>query len=209
MRYKLKLMYSAHAQPQQSSDIQLIGRAISNDNKACYELVKRYKNAVYNHLCKMSFSHEDAEDLTQETFMKAFSKLKSYEPHYAFSTWLFRIAINNGIDFVRRKKLPCTSLDSGAEYTMHDRIGYSTESPEDQMVRFQNNDAVRVCIRQLKYEYQLMIELRYFEEKSYEAIALELEVPIGTVKAQLHRAKNALYKLLADRMIATASSCTC
>jgi RNA polymerase sigma-70 factor (ECF subfamily) len=143
---------------------------------------------------------EDATDLTMEAFGKAFCNLISYVPRHAFSTWLFKIAINNCIDHIRRKRLMLLSLDESSELEVENEFGDSLRdrgrNPEEQFIRKQRLDLMRSALLQIDCKYRLMIEMRYFEELSYDEIAAEMHLPLGTVKAQLFRAKELLYELL-------------
>jgi RNA polymerase sigma factor (sigma-70 family) len=193
----MNMTASVTASSRVDQEYQMVQSAIQGSRRAYEQLVNRYKMVVYYHLIKMSFSHEDAEDLTQETFLKAFDKLESYEPHFAFSTWLFRIAINNGIDRIRRKRVLYTNFDpQESSSSLHEKLGQSHDTPEEQMISDQRRELVRSVIRKLDVKYQLMIELRFYEEKSYDDIANELGLPLGTVKAQIHRAKELLHGML-------------
>ncbi|MCB0592529.1 MAG: sigma-70 family RNA polymerase sigma factor, partial [Phaeodactylibacter sp.] len=131
-----------------------------------------------------------------------FAKIDSYVPRYAFSTWLFRIAINNGIDYIRKKRLNMFSIDepidgeSSSDYSGNLRS--SSLDPEEIIIRNQRVQLMRDVLGRLNGKYRLMIELRYFEELSYEEIATELDIPLGTVKAQLFRAKEMLGNLLSQ-----------
>ena len=186
--------------PRANDDYHLVKCAIRGDQTAYSTLLERYQPSVYNHLLKMVRNHEDAEDLTQEAFGKAFNKLSSYAPHYAFSTWLFRIAVNNCIDHIRKKRLNCFSIDQPMEPSGgRDFSGYirnHTLNPEEEVIRGQKLQMVRNTMSQLSSKYRLMIELRFYEELSYEEIASELQIPLGTVKAQLFRAKEMMYSLM-------------
>lgn len=151
-------------------------------------------------MLKMVNNQEDANDLTIEAFGKAFRKLSSYAPHYAFSTWLFRIAINNGIDYIRKRRLNFMSIDDTIEPDGSQDYSASIRSnalnPEEQYINEQKVQMMRAVLGKLNEKYRLMIELRYFEELSYDEIAQELDIPLGTVKAQLFRAKEMLYELI-------------
>ncbi len=140
-----------------SKDYMYVKAAINSDQQAYAELLSRYKDSIYFMLLKIVNNKDDAEDLTIEAFGKAFKNLHQYSPKYAFSTWLFKIANNNCIDFLRKKKS---------------------------------------IVKKLKPRYRNLIELRYFKEYSYEEIANELELPLGTVKAQLFRARELLFNIL-------------
>jgi len=186
--------------PKASEDYQLVLAAIAGSQRAYGSLLNRYRASVYNHLLKMVRNPDDAEDLTLEAFGKAFKKLDTYAPHYAFSTWLFKIAVNNCIDHIRKKRLRFLSIDapmeSGGEKDFTASIRTSARNPEEEVIRNQKLQMVRHQLTNLSTKYRLMIELRYYEELSYEEIANELEIPLGTVKAQLFRAKEMLFNLM-------------
>jgi RNA polymerase sigma factor (sigma-70 family) len=183
-------------------DFILVQKAInSRDQKAYAELMSRYRDSIYFMLLKMVNNKDDAEDLTIEAFGKAFKRLQQYTPNYAFSTWLFKIASNNCIDFIRRKKNNSTySIDKpfdngeGDELTME--IRSETLDPEEKIIRKQKMDMMREVVEKLKPRYRQLVELRYFQELSYEEIAAELDLPLGTVKAQLFRAREFLFNIM-------------
>src|SRR5258706_16243658 len=175
-------------------DYELVRRAIDKgDQKAYAELMSLYKDAIYFMLLKMVNNRDDADDLTIEAFGKAFKNIKQYTPDYAFSTWLFKIATNNCIDFIRRKRKMTFSIDKGfendegQETTLELKSG--TLDPEDFMIKKQKAVLMRDIVEKLKPRYKRLVELRYFQERSYEEIATELQLPLGTVKAQLFRAR--------------------
>ncbi len=179
-------------------DYKLVKLAIAGDEKAYAELLDRYKDAIYYMLLKMVNNKSDAEDLTIEAFGKAFKNIAQYTPNYAFSTWLFKIATNNCIDFIRKKKANLISLDQTSED--QDSIGTplqaDTPDPEEDMIKSQRMALTRSVVEKLKPRYKTLVELRYFKEYSYEEIANELNLPIGTVKAQLFRARELLFNIL-------------
>ena len=181
-------------------DYDYVLKAIAGDQKAYAVLLDRYKNSVYHTMYKMVSNREDADDLTLEAFGKAFNKLHSYAPRYAFSTWLFKIAINNCIDHIRKKRLHLLSIDDPIEpngdHDYSNNLKASTLDPEEQFIRAQRVKLMRTIMGKLSTKYRLMIELRFFEELSYDEIAKELDIPLGTVKAQLFRAKEILYNIL-------------
>ena len=181
-------------------DYALVRQAVAGDQRACEEIVNRYHGPVYQAMFKMVRNREDAHDLTQEAFGKAFQHLHCYAPRYAFSTWLFRIALNNGIDYIRKKRLPCLSIDEPMESESDSDFAGNLRAPaldpEEAFIRQHRLRLIRQVIQRLGNRYRLMIELRFFEELSYDEIAQELGVPLGTVKAQLFRAKEMLYELL-------------
>jgi RNA polymerase sigma factor (sigma-70 family) len=181
-------------------DYSIVKHAIKGDQKAYAILMDRYRSSVYHTMMKMVNNRDDADDLTIEAFGKAFSKLSSYVPRYAFSTWLFRIAINNAIDYIRRKRLNTYSIDDSVDGEGSSDYSFclraSCLDPEEEIIRTQRIQLMRQLLSQLNSKYRLMIELRYFEELSYEEIAEELDIPLGTVKAQLFRAKEMLANML-------------
>lgn len=174
--------------------------AEKGDQKAFAELMSRYKDSIYFMLLKMVNNRDDAEDLMIEAFGKAFKKIHQYTPDYAFSTWLFKIATNNCIDFIRKKKKNVYSLDQGFDSTDSDSYSMEVKSdsldPEENMIKKQKADQLKEVVDKLKPRYKRLVELRYFQELSYEEIAQELNLPLGTVKAQLFRARDFLYQII-------------
>ncbi|MFP4448456.1 MAG: RNA polymerase sigma factor [Bacteroidales bacterium] len=182
-------------------DYKLVKLAIDGDEQAYAELMDRYKDAIYYMLLKMVNNKNDAEDLTIEAFGKAFKNIEQYTPNYAFSTWLFKIATNNCIDFIRKKKANLVSIDyseDGNEITPPTLQSHSLD-PEEDMIKNQKVDLMRSVIHKLKPRYRNLIELRYFKEYSYEEIAQQLNLPLGTVKAQLFRARELLFNILKNK----------
>ncbi len=182
-------------------DYHLIRAALDKgDQKAYAELMGRYRDSVYFMLLKMVNNKDDADDLTIEAFGKAFKRLSQYTPNYAFSTWLFKIASNNCIDFIRKKKMTTFSIDrtfendEGGEMSMD--IKAEGLNPEENMVKKQKVKHMRDVVEKLKPRYRILLEMRYFEELSYEEIAAKLDLPLGTVKAQLFRAREFLANIL-------------
>jgi|TARA_B110000196_G_scaffold165527_1_gene142337 RNA polymerase sigma factor (sigma-70 family) len=182
-------------------DYALILRATENsDQKAYAELMERYRDSIF-HLCrKMVFNDDDADDLTIETFGKAFQRLKQYTPAFAFSTWLFKIASNHCIDFIRKKRINALSLDRGLETEEGGNIQFTVTDdapdPIETLEKKQRIEMMRLVVSELKPRYRRLVELRYFEEYSYDEIALELDLPLGTVKAQLYRARDILSSVM-------------
>ena len=184
-------------------DYQLIQRALEQQDQQAYaELLKHYRDPLYYMMLKMTGDPDDAEDLTIEAFGKAFKSLKLYTPNYAFSTWLFRIATNNCIDFMRKKAKigPTVNLDDDEkEYQKVVQIPSGTRNPEEEMIKDQKINTMHECVNRLKPTYRRLIELRYFKEYSYEEIVDELGLPLGTVKAQLFRAREYLQNMLKEK----------
>lgn len=180
-------------------DILLVEQALTGDEKAFAKLLSKYKDAIYYMMLKMVNNKSDAEDLTIEAFGKAFKNLHQYSPSYAFSTWLFKIASNNCIDFLRKRRGVHISIESnqdGNENEQQVRLKSSEPDPEQRLIRIQKAILLRRIVRRLKPRYRTLVELRYFREFSYEEIAKELNLPLGTVKAQLFRAREMLFKMI-------------
>jgi RNA polymerase sigma factor (sigma-70 family) len=180
-------------------DLGLVKRAVLGDQKAYAELLSKYRDAIYFMLLKMVNNSDDADDLTIEAFGKAFKSIHQYTPNYAFSTWLFKIATNNCIDFIRKRRGGSTiSIDQSIEDPDEIPIHIQTDDldPEESMINQQKIKLMRDVVSKLKPRYRKLVEMRYFNELSYEEIAKELELPIGTVKAQLFRARELLFNIL-------------
>ncbi len=183
-------------------DYKLVQLAIDDGYQKAYgELMKNYRDSLYFMLLKMTNNPHDAEDLTIEAFGKAFKKLHQYTPDYAFSTWLFKIASNNCIDFIRKKKKYTFSMDQNYDdekegTELVNRVPSQTLNPEEELVKKQKVKLMHEVVDKLKPHYRTLIELRYFKEFSYDEIAEELNLPLGTVKAQLFRAREFLYQIL-------------
>lgn len=179
-------------------DFLLVQKARVGDQKAYAELLGRYRDAIYFMLLKMVNNPVDAEDLTIEAFGKAFKNITQYTPNFAFSTWLFKIATNNCIDFIRKKRASTISLDQSGDNpdTTSVTILSDTPDPEAHLINNQKIKLLREVVNKLKPRYRSLVELRYFKEYSYEEISQELDLPLGTVKAQLFRARELLYNIL-------------
>ena len=181
-------------------DYLLVQEALNGDEKAFARLLMRYKDAIYFMLLKMVNNKTDAEDLTLEAFGKAFKNLHQYSPLYAFSTWLFKIASNNCIDFLRKQRGVHISIENTPENFSEPDLPVKLKSgdpdPEEKLIRKQKAILLRKVVRKLKPRYRLLVEYRYFREYSYEEIARQLNLPLGTVKAQLFRAREMLFHMI-------------
>lgn len=184
-------------------DYKLVRQALDHkDQKAYAELMGRYRDSIYFMLLKMVNNKDDADDLTIEAFGKAFKRLEQYTPNFAFSTWLFKIASNNCIDFIRKKKNTSATYsidktienDEGGEMSMDLRS--QILDPEEKVMKKQKIKMMHQVVEKLKPRYRVLVEMRYFEELSYEEISEKLDLPLGTVKAQLFRAREFLYNIL-------------
>ncbi len=193
---------SVSASVKAKRDYELICRAREQgDQKAYAELMELYREPIYYMILKMIKSTTDADDLTLESFGKAFKSIDKYTPEYAFSTWLFRIATNNCVDFLRKKKnrispVEATFVNNPEQEILEFNAISETLSPEEAIMEEQKRQLLRDVVQKLKPHYKELIEKRYFEEKSYEEISQELNIPIGTVKAKLFRAREFLYNLV-------------
>jgi RNA polymerase sigma factor (sigma-70 family) len=190
--------FSANAK----NDFMLVIRAKDGDQKAYAELMQRYKDSIYFMALKMVNNKDDAMDLTVETFGKAFENIEKYKPDFAFSTWLFRIATNNCIDFIRKKRLNLVSLQSLSEEDKDEKqlqIASDTLNPEQTSIKKQESEKLKSIVEQLPQRYRTLIILRYYDEQSYEEIAQQLDLPLGTVKAQLFRARDLMSNIMNRR----------
>jgi RNA polymerase sigma factor (sigma-70 family) len=190
----------------QQEDKLLVQRARTGDQLAFNELVKRHKHGVERLVRPMvrSASSDEVEDLVQEALTKAMLHLNSYSEEYAFSTWLYRIATNHAIDYLRRRKLNAFSISSpppsmagkpdeeGREYEISD----SSWVPDDIMLSNERTSLIEDAIDELPENYKRIIRLRHNEDMEYEEIARVLKLPMGTVKVHLHRARAMLARML-------------
>lgn len=189
-----------HLSDKAKQDLVLVEEAKKGKQAAYAELMDRYRDSIYFTMLKMVKNTDDADDLTIEAFGKAFNRLEQYSPSFAFSTWLFKIASNNSIDFIRKKRIQVTSMDSGFSNSDGESIQIDARStglnPEETIIQGQRIDHMRLLVSKLKPKYRELVEKRYFEEMSYEEIAEEMNLPLGTVKAQLFRARDFLASML-------------
>ena len=190
-------------QPQNAKhDILLVLAVRSGDVNAFEQLMTRYSDSIFFMILKMVTLKMVAKELTLETFEKAFINIHQYDPQYTFSSWLFRIAKNHAIDYLRRKKLNNTSYsiyyddDMALKTELQERVRSDIANPEEALIRAENSVRLRKLIAELKPRYRIPLELRYFGEYSYSEIASELNLPIGTIKIQLFRSRKVLYQLL-------------
>ena len=186
-------------------DYKLIQLALHQaDQKAYAELMHRYRESVYFTMLRMVNNKDDADDLTIEAFGRAFKRLHQYTPSYAFSTWLFKIASNNAIDFLRnKKKTAAFSLDTKLEnehgQTISQNIKSQTLDPEEHIIKKEKIKLLNEVVEKLKPHYRDLVKLRYFDELTNEEISNKLNLPLGTVKAQLFRARELLYNIMKNQ----------
>lgn len=170
------------------------------DQRAYADLMRYYREPIYLMLLRMTHSPVDADDLTIEAFGKAFRQLSSYTPQNTFATWLFSIASNHGIDFIRRQHMRLVPLNSMSVTDEDDAYEYPFPSddptPEEELITRQRDKIVRDLVDRLAPRYRRIVNMRYFDELSYEEIAKQLNIPLGTVKIQLRRARLLLAEII-------------
>ncbi|MCH1552330.1 MAG: sigma-70 family RNA polymerase sigma factor [Balneolaceae bacterium] len=174
--------------------------AVKGDEKAYSELTQKYQKPLYFHVRKMIRNPDFAEDLVQDIFLKAFKSLKNYKNDYALSTWLYRIATNHTIDYLRKKKLETLSIHADESDDTHATIQLADEDSftDEPMIKRERKNKVHEAIDQLPEKYKEVILKRHIEEKSYQEISEEMDIPLGTVKAHIFRARELLYKYMKD-----------
>ena len=186
------------------SDQEVVVLAREGREAAYRELIRRYERPVFSLVLRMVRDRQLAEDLSQETFIKALNAIGSYRPEYKFSSWIFKIANNAAIDHLRRRELDTLSLDGAPHASTPEEIeatalqvGDRGESPLDELEARELGTAIERAIAQLRPEYRACILLRHVEGLAYEEIAQSLDLPLGTVKTYIHRARHELRDLLA------------
>ena len=182
-------------------DLILVKKALeTGDPEAYNKLMKLYRDPIYFMLYEKINNQEVAKDLTIEALGKAFQKLHLYTPDFAFSTWLYTVARNHCIDYLRKNKLPTVSLERMMVDDFGKRRSFDIVSkdldPSETLEKKQRVAILRRIIQRLKPKYRELVKLRYFKELSYEEISETLDIPLGTVKAQLHRSREQLFKIL-------------
>jgi RNA polymerase sigma-70 factor (ECF subfamily) len=181
-------------------DIEIINRILNGDVNAYGVLQNKYKRVISSLIRKMVKDEDDIDDLVQDTFIKAYRALDRYHSNYSFSAWIYRIASNTCIDFLRKKKLNIISINqplSGGnedEDSMYFEIEDNSFQPDIEYINNERKAALNDAIENLPEKYKIIIKLRHEEELDYNEISLKLDMPLGTVKAHLFRAR----KLLLD-----------
>jgi len=182
-----------------TTDQDVVLAARRGSDAAYRELVRRYERPIFSLVFRMVRDRELAEDLTQETFIKALNALASYRPEFKFSSWIFKIANNAAIDQLRRREIDTLSLDGSPTAETPDaveatalQVGSKGESPLDEMEAREIGTAIEVAVGKLRPEYRACILLRHVEGLAYEEISEQLNLPLGTVKTYIHRARNEL-----------------
>lgn len=183
-------------------DCKLVARALEGDQSAYTALMQKYTKALRRYLLRRVHRPGEVDDLVQESFIKAFKALKTYSSSYAFSTWLYKIATNHAIDFHRRRRLDTVSLNKPVRQAEGETLmDFPSEDsrPDHLIVRKQRRLLIRDAIDQLPPKYHRVIVLRHQKDMSYQEIAQELDLPLGTVKAHIFRARRKLYGILRDK----------
>ncbi|MCC5925367.1 MAG: sigma-70 family RNA polymerase sigma factor [Bacteroidetes bacterium] len=184
------------------ADLLLVERAQGGDQLAFKALFDKYRQPLYYHILKMVHRDDVIEDLQQEIFLKAFDNIHSYNTGFAFSTWLYRITTNHTIDFLRKKRLQTTSIDDPVKTKDGEmRVDVEDEdaSSDEAVIQKQRQKIIRDALQTLPEKYRMVIQYRHMEELSYQEIAELMDLPLGTVKAHIFRAREMLYKYLKDR----------
>lgn len=183
-----------------ADDSALIERCLLNDQRAFRELIKRYERAVYSLARRMVDDEEDARDIAQEAFIRAFRSLESFERTRPFASWIFKITSNLCIDHYRRRRLAAVSLDAeGEDRGPRIEIADTRPRPDDDAVHSDEERRLQRLVRSLPTAYRVVILLRHQSDLSYDEIAHALGVPLGTVKARLHRAHHILRRKIEAR----------
>lgn len=186
-------------------DLVFVDAALAGDQRAYQHLVEKYQRALHYHILKLVRNRDVVDDLVQESFLKAFDCLGTYNRQYAFSTWVYRIATNHSIDYLRKKKLSTFSIDEpvqGKDGEMRIELMDEVASTDREIIDKQRREMVREAVEALPEKYRLVVRLRHMDEMSYEEIAAELDLPLGTVKAHIFRARELLNKHLKQRISA-------
>ncbi len=183
-------------------DRTLVTDALGGNQEAYQQLMQKYREPIRRHVGRMVREKQMVDDLVQESFIKAFTSLGSYSSDYAFSTWLYKIATNHTIDYLRKKKLKTFSIDQPAPGREDDRpyeLPDVTYRPDRHVMADQRRELIQEAIEALPPKYHRVIVMRHQQEMSYDEIADELDLPLGTVKAHIFRARALLYKHLRDQ----------
>ena len=186
-------------------DADVVALAQKGREVALREIVRRYERPVFSLVFRMVHDRETAEDLSQDTFVKVLNHIDKYQPEFKLSSWLFKIAHNVAIDFLRRRKIPTISMSGSPHASTADEIEASSfdvgsrgESALEELESRELGDAIERAIARLRPEYRSCIMLRHVEGRSYEEIAATLDLPLGTVKTYIHRARHELREELED-----------
>ncbi len=181
-----------------NEDYTLVQRCLSGDKNAFRPLVEKYQQSIFGTIIKMVFEPELARDLTQEVFVKTYTRLNTYDPRYPFKVWIHRIAVHRAIDFLRKKRPEQLIFDddSGEKTGLKHVLPDSSDTPDISLERKETADRVRHAVQQLDPKLKTVVVLRHFQEMSYDRISEILKIPMGTVKNRLFRAREELQQIL-------------
>jgi len=183
-------------------DYALVKKAIAGNQWAYSKLMQRHQKSVFLQMLKRTQNRDEANDLTIEAFSKAFRHLQKYVPRFAFQTWLIKIAVNNYIDYNRKRRISYVSLDNSIDEnsinSFADLFSSNDYNPEEVFIQQQELERIKCLMKQIAKPYQAILEMRFYEDLSYEEISEKLEMPLGTVKTQIFRGRNAL-KILIEK----------
>jgi RNA polymerase sigma factor (sigma-70 family) len=185
-----------------AEDVILIEKALKGDQSAYNRLMTKYNQMIHNLIYRMIYKKEDVDDLTQEAFIKAFNSLNRFDKQFSFATWICKIATNNSIDYLRKKKLSTFSIDKeivSDDDSMQFEIPDSNFIPDRNILDSERKKVLEEAIMSLPEKYKQVIILRHREEMDYEDIAEKLDLPLGTIKAHIFRGREMLYKILKDK----------
>ena len=192
-----------------ATDQEIVEAVLAGEQHRFAELVGRYQGPIVNYVYRMLGNYDDAVDLSQDVFLKSYSALASYRPQYPFTAWLFRIARNAAIDEIRRRRLTLVPLDEPVdteEGTLGRQVAADEAGPEQLFMDDEFRNQLEGAIAQLPQKYREPLVLRHAAEMSYDEIAEALELPLGTVKTRIFRAREALRSGLSDLLEPLASA---
>ena len=175
-----------------ASDGELAARVLEGDDHAFEYLFNRYREAIYRLFVQRLGRTDDADDLLQETFIKVYINLHRYNTAYTFGQWIYTIARNTFVDYVRRRQ---EGLPIDEHFTAP---ASSAPTPEERFINLQQQTQIEHYLERLTPRYRQLIRMRFFEEYSYEEIAAKLALPLGTVKTQIHRAREQMCRMIAE-----------
>lgn len=185
------------------TDQELVRLCLKGQERAAHELVSRYQRPVFSFICRMVRDRELAEDLAQDTFIRAFDNLAKYDPDYKFSSWLFKVGHNLTVDHIRRRELDTVSIHGAPDAVTSDQqeatsviLESEFEQPDELLEARELGASIEEAIERLRPEYRTAILLRHVEGYSYDEIAEVMEIPLGTVKTYIHRARAELQDML-------------
>jgi RNA polymerase sigma-70 factor (ECF subfamily) len=185
------------------TDQELVRLCLKGQERAAHELVSRYQRPVFSFICRMVRDRELAEDLAQDTFIRAFDNLAKYDPDYKFSSWLFKVGHNLTVDHIRRRELDTVSIHGAPDAVTTDQqeatsvtLESEFEQPDELLEARELGSSIEEAIDRLRPEYRTAVMLRHVEGYSYDEIAEVMEIPLGTVKTYIHRARAELQDML-------------